>query len=129
MKNLWRPAVWYMAVVFAVSQVGCGSKQGDVEQAVRYAKRLFERVNTDPPAALIFQDHIETGGDALSYLTASLPPKSDLPPYYADEPGQLWCVVIRDDPETGTILIEGYGEDLETPLITEEVVLTPVAVE
>ncbi len=129
MKISWRLAGWCLAVVFAVSQVACGSKQGDVEQAVRYAKRLFERVNTYPPAALIFQSHVETGGDALSYVTASLPPKSDLPPYYAEEPGQPWCVVIRNGPETGTILIEGYGEDLETPLITEQVVLSPVTVE
>lgn len=117
----------FAALVLILS--GCDSRRNNLEQGVRYAKRAFQRVNTNALDTSAFQSNADMGGSLLTFLTASLPENSDLPPFSEGSPSKPWSVVIRHEDDSDKIVIEGFGDDLSTPLMREEVVLNPQTME
>lgn len=109
----------------------CGSGEGDrLQRGVRYAKITLEKAGTNPMAALALQSAEETGGDAVSYIVASLPGQNPVfTSYERGRPSRPWTVVIRPGEGPRQYVIEGYGQDLGKPLYAETVRLGPSLVE
>jgi len=110
----------------------CGETDPRKESLARAVRLIYEIVtsrellqavrNADP------QMRASTAaGAALSGgITANfrLPPE-DIAILTTPEPTQTWSVTIKGDDENKQVIIEGYGEDLKKPLITEEIDFPP----
>jgi hypothetical protein len=111
------PIVLLLLVVSA-----CGdSREDDVRWGVQYAKRVLTRAATDPLAAAALGSAEETGGDAVSYIYGGLADGARCTSFDRDRPRGSWTVVLRAGPGQREWTIEGYGEDLAKPLLTERV--------
>lgn len=74
-------------------------------------------------AALSYQSIIDVGGGLLTYLTANMPEKSDLPKFLENQSPQPWSIVVSIDGSGEEITIEGYSENLSKPELTEKVLI------
>ena len=108
-----------------LGSTGCESRKAHLERGVNYAERLFKKAHKDPMAKLSFNSVAEMGGTLTAFITANLPPDSDLPRFYDESTDKAWSIVLRQNHESGTIIVEGYGEDLSKPLIEREIDLPP----
>ncbi len=122
-----------LAIVFAASLMagatGCNfeeSPEAKVIRSVKFAKRVLEEPGRNELASASYQSMMEMGGDALDYIAANIGEQDDLAPFVRGAPSERWCGVIGPGPENHTYLIEGYGEDLEKPVVTESVVVAPM---
>ena len=86
-----------------------------------HAVRALEMVDEDRLAALSFMDMIEQGASPVTFISASADASDDLPPLVLDLPSVPWCVVVRPGGDAGLYIIEGYGDDLGTPRLREDV--------
>jgi|GEM_PF-1100335 len=129
MSAKWRRLALTVALVLLAW--ACGSGEEDrLQRGVRFAKITLERAGTDPMAALALQSAEDTGGDAVSYIVASLPDQDPVfTSYERGRPSRPWTVVIRPGEQPRQYVIEGYGQDLEKPLYVEKVTLGPATVD
>lgn len=94
--------------------------QTDVLRAhVMWTKQLLNRTANDPMLTQSLTSTIETGGDIISFIVASAPGDDPLC-YERNAVTQAWCIAIIPGTEADTYLIEGYGENLHTPLYREQ---------
>jgi hypothetical protein len=66
-------------------------------------------------------------GAALSGgITANFPqPPEGIAILTTIQPTQTWSVIIKGDDTNKQVIVEGYGEDLNTPLITKTIDFPP----
>ena len=116
------------AMVAAACLSGCGNaNKTKLQRGFDQANYLLKRVSRDPIAAAAWGSLAEGGGSVITYITASLSDEPDAWPHFTTEkPTQAWSVVIRDGEKAGDYVIEGYGEDLNKPLMTATVTVSPV---
>lgn len=86
---------------------------------VMWTKRLLNRTANDPMLAQSLTSTMETGGDIISFIVASAPVDGPLC-YERNAVTQTWCIAIIPGTEAETYIIEGYGENLHTPLYSEQ---------
>ncbi|MBI4538537.1 MAG: hypothetical protein HY704_03375 [Gemmatimonadetes bacterium] len=116
------PAMVFVAVCFPLS--GCYSAQEEaLDRGVAYAKNALERVGSDPLAAASLESTLEMGGGIMSYLYAGMPDDPSFPRFTTGRPSQPWTVVVREGEGEREFVIEGYGEDLDSPRKVERVTL------
>ena len=115
-----------LLTAFSLLLFCCNSREGEVKRGVKFAKRRIEEVERNPMARVALASALETGGSFSTYLAASLPPDSDLPPFYDKIPQRSWCVVFKET-SGDHVVIEGYGEDLSRPIITENARITALS--
>lgn len=114
-----------LLVLGLVTLSSCGNPNKDrLARGVRFAKSRFQETGRNPLAAAALGSQAEMDGDLLTYLASTIPDNADLPRYDAERPSQRWTVVLRATPD-GLVIIEGYGEDLARPLITDTARLGP----
>lgn len=61
-----------------------------------------------------------SGGSYAGYIYANVPEGTPLPPLYSDAPEEPWSISIYEN-DNGEILIKGYGQDLQKPLIVRTI--------
>ena len=88
-------------------------------RAVQQAHKLFEMTQTNGMANASFYSAHQLGGSRLHYLVASLPERGPIDCYAEGKPTAPWCVVVRNGPGQLEITIEGYGAQLDRPLVTQ----------
>jgi hypothetical protein len=125
LKCRFRAVTWMgWLVIAAMAAAGCGGggEEERLQRGVRFAKITLERAGTDPMASLALASAEETGGDAVSYIVASLPDQDPVfTSYERERPTRPWTVVVRAGAAPRQYVIEGYGTDLAKPLVTETV--------
>ena len=111
--------------LFVTSFVGSCTESPDavLDRGVNHAQKAFEQLRSSELARLSFQDMIQQGATLVTYVTSSVSTDSKLPTYIADGPARKWSVVLRQDEESGEVIIEGFGGNLKTPIITKRVTL------
>ena len=105
----------------------CGNADREkLDRGVEYAKRTIESANRNPIAAISLYSTAEQGGSLVSYLAANASERdaASLPSFENDKPTKQWTVVLSWSNPTN-VLIQGYGTDLATPLVTATVQLKP----
>ncbi len=123
--NTKRALLLIVPIILLGACKGKSSEQDELEQGVAWAKRTLEQVNTDGMAAMSYTSLIEMGATPVDYLAANMGPGEGFSAYqWGDRPANPWTVIIYQG-EGNTFHIEGYGEDLQTPLIVESVVVDP----
>jgi hypothetical protein len=117
-----------LLIVQIISLSACKGKSAEqegLEQGVAWAKRTLQEVNTDGMAAMSYTSLIEMGGTPVDYLAANRGPGGGFSAYqWGDRPANPWTVIIYQG-EGNTFHLEGYGADLQTPLVVESVVVDP----
>jgi len=119
------------AVALLTGAAACNLEEAPrarVERTVRFAKRILEDAGRNPLASASYQSILEMGGDATSYIAANIGERDDLAPIVRGAPSQPFSVVVGPGPAPHTYLIEGYGENLDEPLVTESVVVAPMPI-
>ena len=86
-----------------------------------YAKSSFSEINSNLMAAMSYQSIIEGGGGLLTYLTANMSEKADLPRYLENGSPEPWSIVLSIDENGEEITIKGYTENLSKPELIEKV--------
>jgi hypothetical protein len=105
--------------------IACSSSDPDkakteaLTRAVQSAKKLFEKTQTDPMANASFYSVAQMGGSGIHYLVASIPDRGAISCYEEDKPAGPWCVVVRGGPGQLEITIEGYGAQVDRPVVTQ----------
>lgn len=119
-------ASWVVALSAGLLALwACANPSRDrLERGVRFAKAQFQDTGRNPFAAAALGGQAEMGGTLLTYLASTIPDNADLPRYDAERPSQAWTVVLRATQDR-LVIIEGYGEDLARPLITDTARLGP----
>jgi hypothetical protein len=118
-----------LLIALLLSLTACGASDPDkakteaLTSAVKAAKKLFERTQTEPMANASFYSVAQMGGSGIHYLVASLPERgTDRNPvscYEENKPTGPWCVVVRPGPGELEITIDGFGTQLDKPLLSE----------
>lgn len=116
----WTASV--LLVVFLCA--GCGSGEArKLARGVTYAEAKLNRVDKDPFAAAALGAAIEGSGNIVSYLKMGIVEPEAFPRFEEGSPSGPWTVVVKAGKNSGEFTILGFGEDLETPLHTRNVVL------
>jgi hypothetical protein len=115
-----------LIIALLLSIVACGSpddpnkaQTAALTSAVKSAKKLFERTQTDQMANASFYSVAQMGGSGIHYLVASLPERGNISCYEENKPTGPWCVVVRPGPGELEITIDGFGTQLDKPLLSE----------
>jgi hypothetical protein len=122
------------AVLGLLACAGPDPREQEVARSVDFARRALERTRTDVLAAESLRSIAEQGGTLLTYVLANLPGEPGEPaaeaarrprmaPFQQDGPARPWSVRLRQEPGSGTVVIEGFGADVGHPLRVERVVL------
>lgn len=110
--------------VINLSLCGCSnSKEAELKRGVEFAKHTINDVQRKMVSTLALEDMADQGGTVASFISANVDEKEKYPRFTMDKPTQPWSVVIRALEEEGEYAIEGYGEDLTSPLIREQATL------
>lgn len=113
------PALGLVALLVA----GCGlagdPKEREVRDGAAWARRMLARTQTDTAAGLSFASIMEGGGDVFSYLAASMPDGAAFTCFEAEP--KPYCVAVKTGASEQELVIEGYGQDLSKPLVSERV--------
>jgi hypothetical protein len=124
MRHASRAALPLLTVLAA-----CGSpERGRLERGMAFARRLFEEAGRNPLAAASLGGALEMGGNLSSYLYAGMPENADLPRFRDGRPDGPWTIALRAG-RGDTIIIEGFGESLERPVLAETVLVRPLSPE
>lgn len=102
---------------------GCAKpERSRLERGVAYARRQFVEASRNPVAAASLGSAAEMGGNLSSYIYAGMPDNADLPRFQDDRPSGPWSVALR---ALGSerVVIEGFGESLDRPVLAETVVV------
>jgi len=118
-----------VALIIACILAGCGDsvvdpREGAVSRGVARAKSLIDRTATNPMAALSLASSAEQGGTIISYIAASLPDDETFTCYIEGPRPQPYCVTIRSGAAPGEYIIEGYGQNIDKPVVTEKALST-----
>jgi hypothetical protein len=124
-----RTSLLSLLIALSLSLAACGAsdpnkaKTEALTHAVKAAKKLFERTQTDPMANASFYSVAQMGGTGIHYLVASLPDRDNNPDtivcYEENKPARPWCVVVKPGPGELEITIDGFGAQLDKPLLSE----------
>lgn len=93
-----------------------GMEQAEALLQKREARELTKR--SDPelkPSSLI--------GYTFGAGTYSAQPPPEGIGFSPDAPAKSWCVVFKPDDENRVVVLEGYGEQLDKPLVTSKVTI------
>ncbi len=90
-----------------------------LKRAVAKAHKLFEMTQTDAMANVSFYGVHQMGGSGIHYLVASLPERGEIECHAEEKPSGPWCVVVRGGPGKLEITIDGYGAQLDRPIVTQ----------
>lgn len=124
----WTHAVAALAAVLVLASCGESPKQ-KLKRGVLFVKVQLEAVNKNPLASASYSSILEQGGQAIHYITACMGPQTDIPPVSMGGEPKPWSIVLREGPGGNEYTIDGYGEDLAKPLVSETVAVTPMPVE
>jgi hypothetical protein len=117
-------------VVTSLLVAGCGdSQKKDVSAAVTYVKSLLERAGKDLPASMSFQSVIESGGTPVTYIANNAPSGDSVLKKFTivmDKPSVPWSIVIKAGVGPREYIIEGYGENINAPLVVEKITIGTV---
>ena len=106
-------------ILGALVLVSCKSaERSRLERGVLFARSNLESAGRNPAARLSLQSTMEMGGTLLQYLAANAPPNADLPRFEEGRPSAPWTVVLRQL-DGGVVVLEGYGEDLASPVLVD----------
>lgn len=94
-----------------------------IKQSVAEARTILLRINSDVSVSKEFHDSIQNGGSLAAFIKSHLE-DSTLGPYVPDKPTMREIVVVKQNPD-GTVVIEGYLDDLLKPFLTESIQLNP----
>lgn len=109
------------ALLMALSLAACGNPQREkLDRGVAFAARHFREATRNPAAAAALGSITETGGTLTTYIYASMPDKADLPRFNEGSPSEPWSIALRAF-EGDKVIIEGYGDSLNRPLVAETV--------
>jgi hypothetical protein len=89
-----------------------------------FARRQFVETGSNPVAAVVLGSTIEGGGTLSTYLVASMPEHADLPPFADGLPSGPWSIALRQV-GADTIIVEGFGEGTDHPLLADTVLMRP----
>lgn len=113
-----------LSILLSISLFGCSDSQRQLlEKGVQHAERSFQSLHTNELSRLGFEDMMRQGATLVTYVAADAADDAKLPPFISEGPPRKWAVVLRQDEGTGQILIEGYGENLDKPLLSKKVAL------
>ena len=87
-----------------------------------YATNALEQVGANPFSRATYEGIVGRGGNPAEYIKATLP--KEKPPFESFEFKKAthpWTIVIRPSNEENEFFIEGYGEDVKTPMIVRSV--------
>lgn len=103
--------------------MGCGeNRKVKLNNGVSYAKSALQQVGVNPFATAIYQNIIGNGGNAAGYVIATLPKQDPVfDSFEYDHPTRPWTIVIRPGTEPNEFSVEGYGDSLKQPLVSESV--------
>jgi hypothetical protein len=93
-----------------------------MERGMAFARARFLAISRNPLAAMVFGSNVEQGATLSAYLAAEMPDNADLPRYQDGGPAGPWGIALRAL-GADTVLIEGYGEALEGPILVDTVAL------
>jgi hypothetical protein len=122
--------VSYGLLIFFVAACGESDPQ---KEALNKAVQLMSRIvtskvlidavhNSDPN----MQASTAAGAALSGGITANFPqPPEGIAILNTIQPTQTWSVTIKADDTNKQVIIEGYGEDLNTPLITKTIDFPP----
>jgi hypothetical protein len=122
----------------AVAVAACAApdpREREVTRGVEFARATLERTRTDRFAALALRSVADQGGTLSTYVLAHAPGPPDgaggpdagagrgpkMAPFQQDGPARPWSVRLRQERDTGTVVIEGFGADVGRPLRVERV--------
>lgn len=113
-----------ISIFATLSLCSCSSSKDDLlKSGVEHAERTFKSLQHNELAKLSFQDLMGQGASLVTFVTAAAADGAELPPYFMDQTSRPWSVVLRQDEESGEIVIEGIGADLNRPQIVKRVSL------
>lgn len=104
--------------------VGCtDSRESRMKRGVEFAVRRFELINSDLLTRVSFQDLASQGGSLKLFIVAAISEEEakNMPEFCNDDPCGPDSVVLSQDEESDDIIIEGYGEDQEKPVVEKRV--------
>lgn len=121
MHRSWIVLLTGVALILVAT--GCGDdRERRLEAGVRFARNTLERAASDPLAAAAFQNHLEGGGNAATYVLSCLPDENPVfTQYVFGKVSQPWSIVIKKGKGPRDFTIEGYAEDLTQPLVVEQI--------
>jgi hypothetical protein len=117
-----RIAAMTLAVAL-LAGVGCSRKKADLESGFQFARVMLLNTGKDPLAAGSLASILEMGGHPVDYIAASLPEEPRFANFEKEQPTKPWCVVVKLGKRPREYIVEGYGEDLESPLMVETIVI------
>ena len=99
----------------------CSNPQRDkLDRGMAFARRQFVEVSRNPMANMALGNTAEMGGGFSTFLVANMPDNADLPRYEDNAPSGPWSIAVRAYGED-KVIIEGYGDSLNAPLIADTV--------
>ncbi len=115
-----------------VSLVACGQadpQKAALDKAVRLMSTIVtSKVLTDAVQNADPQMHASTAASAAlrGGITANFQqPPDGITILTSDQPTQPWSVVIKGDDVNQQVILEGYGDDITKPLVTEKINFPP----
>ena len=119
--------VRFFVLLTALWLAGCGGPAGDpkekeVLRTASFVKSLINSTATNQMAALSLASMAELGGTITTFIAASLPDNEKFSCFTADPRPQPYCVTIQPGDSPGEYLINGYGQSVDQPLISERAV-------
>ena len=108
----------------ALALVSCKSaERSRLERGMAFARTNLESAGRNPIAGMSLQSALEMGGSLVGYLAANAPENADLPRFEEGRPSAPWTVVLRQL-DGGTVVLEGFGEDLASPILVDTARIT-----
>ena len=130
---------WAAACAGLIGLLACQGpdpREQEVRRTVDFARETLARTRTDRIAALSLREVADQGGTILTYVLANAPGPQDgsgdpvagaaargekMAPFHEGGPARPWSVRLRQERDTGTVVIEGFGADVGHPLQVERV--------
>lgn len=104
---------------------GCKGKderQVKLEKGINFMRSLTGSSPADKLAAGHYQANTPEG--MIMLYTASLPTDGSYPNVCADRQSLVpWTLLLLPGNKENTLIVEGYGDDLQKPIIVEEIVV------
>jgi hypothetical protein len=105
--------------------VACGPDRAEkLRNGVSYAEGALQQVGVNPLATATYQSIAGSGGGPAKYVNYMLPKKDPVFDSFEDgKPTHPWTVVIRPTAVANEYSIEGFGDDVNKPLVVKYVTL------
>lgn len=114
----WTAAA-FLVLTSACARLGGDPKEAEVRKAVALAARRLNDTKHNMVAGMSFASLSEQGGGALSYIAATLPDNAKFTCYVEAPARQSYCVTLRPGNAANVIIIEGYGQSADKPILVE----------